>query len=290
VSAELAVPLALVCRVLEAPRSTVYARRSRTTDPGVAGKRGPKTRISDEDLVALIHMVIAESPFAGEGHRKVRARLRREHDARVGRHRVLRLMRREGLLAPQRLARRRRPRLHDGSIIPDRPDVMWGVDATMAHTVVDGWVWVFVCVDHYSAEAWASVAVRGDRFAALEPVYDAVRDHFGVVGPDAARGVACRHDWGPQYTSGHFQGSLRWLGISDSPAFPGEPSCNGCAERFIRTLKEQCLWSRHHHDVTDLRAAVADFVERYNTEWLIERHDHATPREAYRAALAVRAA
>jgi putative transposase len=290
VSAELDVPLATVCRVLEAPRSTIYARRTQLAASTTLGKRGPKTRIADEDLVALIRTVIAESPFAGEGHRKVRARLRREHDALVGRHRVLRLMRREGLLAPQRQARRGRPRLHDGSIIPDRPDVMWGVDATMAHTVIDGWVWVFVCVDHSSAEAWASVAVRGDRFAALEPVYDAVRDHFGIVGPDAARGIACRHDWGPQYTSGHFQGSLRWLGISDSPAFPGEPSCNGCAERFIRTLKEQCLWARHHHDVVDLRAAATEFVERYNTEWLIERHGHATPREAYRAALAARAA
>jgi hypothetical protein len=48
--------------------------------------------------------------------------------------------------------------------------------------------------------------------------------------------------------------------------------------------------TRHHHDVTDLRAAVTEFVHRYNTEWLIERHDHATPREAYRAAIAARAA
>jgi hypothetical protein len=51
-------------------------------------------------------------------------------------------------------------------------------------------------------------------------------------------------------------------------------------------LEEQCLWVRHHHDVADARAAVTEFVERDNTEWLIERHGHATPREAYRAALA----
>jgi len=45
-----------------------------------------------------------------------------------------------------------------------------------------------------------------------------------------------------------------------------------------------------HHDVVDLRNAVTEFVERYNTEWLIERHGHATPREAYQAAIAARAA
>ena len=54
--------------------------------------------------------------------------------------------------------------------------------------------------------------------------------------------VQVRHDWGSQYRSAHFTGSLAWPGIADSPAFPGEPECNGCAERWIKRLKEQCLW------------------------------------------------
>lgn len=279
-SAQLGVALATVCRVLRAPRSTVYARRVVACSESPA-KRGPRTAIDDETLLRLIRLVIVNTPFSGEGHRKVTARLRREHDVRVSRKRVLRLMRLAGLLAPQRARGRRRPRAHDGTIIPPAPNLLWGTDATMAHTLTDGWVWVFVCVDHATAGAWASVAPRGDRFAALEPIYDAVRDRFGAVAPDVARGVACRHDWGPQYTSGHFQGSLRWLGIADSPAFAGEPPCNGCAERFIRTLKEQCLWARFYRDVIELRDAVAAFVQRYNDEWLIQRHGHRTPREAY---------
>ena len=67
-SAEIGIALATVCRVLEAPRSTVYARRAQLHARVVPAKRGPKTRISDDDLVALIRAVIAESPFAGEGH------------------------------------------------------------------------------------------------------------------------------------------------------------------------------------------------------------------------------
>ena len=142
---------------------------------------------------------------------------------RVSGKRVLRLLRREGLLAPQRAHRRRTPRLHDGRIITDAPDVRWGTDATMAWTVDDGWVWVFDLVDHYTCEAWAHVAKVGDRFAALQPVYDAVIDRHGVLAADVARGVEVRHDWGSQYRSHHFVGSLAWLGITDSPAFPGEP-------------------------------------------------------------------
>jgi hypothetical protein len=55
----------------------------------------------------------------------------------------------------------------------------------MAWTRVDGWVWVFACVD-YTAEVWVHVAKVGDRFA-LQPVYDAVIDRWGRLKGDIAR-------------------------------------------------------------------------------------------------------
>jgi len=48
----------------------------------------------------------------------------------------------------------------------------------MAWTRSDGWVWVVACIDHDPAEAWAHVAKVGDRFAALQPVYEAVIDRW----------------------------------------------------------------------------------------------------------------
>jgi putative transposase len=274
-------PVAVVCRVLGAPRSTIYARRRAGQPPS---RPGPMPAISDQELVGLIRRVLADSPFAGEGYRKVRARLRREHNLQVSGKRVLRLLRAHGLLAPQRVRGRRKPHPHDGTIIPQAPNQRWGTDATMAWTRSDGWVWVFAVVDHYTAEAWAHVAKTGDRFAALQPVYDAVIDRWGALGPDVARGVSLRHDWGPQYRSGHFLGSLGWLGIADDAAFLGEPETNGCAERWIRTLKEQCLWAQLHDTVGELRQAVTGFVATYNTQWLIGRLGHRTPKEAYQAA------
>ncbi len=280
-------PLAAVCRILGAPRSTIYHRRGRDHE----GRRsGPATDIDDEALLRAIRLVLQNSPFCGEGYRKVRARLRREAGIATSGKRVLRLMRRAGLLAPQRARRRRTPRPHDGTIIPAGPNQRWGADGTMAYTRADGWVWVFCCVDHYTAEAWAHVSAIGDRHAALQPVYDAVVERWGALGPDVARGVSLRHDWGPQYRSAHFLGSLRWLGMADDAAFVGEPECNGCAERWIKTLKEQCLWARLYDDVDDLRQAVAGFVKTYNTEWLIQRHGHQTPREQYLASLSAEAA
>lgn len=275
-------PMARVCDVLSAPRSTIYHRRARGDQLGC--RPGPKTAVSDDELVDKIRQVLRDSPFAGEGYRKVRARLRREHDLRVGGKRVLRLMRHQGLLAPQRARGRRRQHPHDGTIIPDGPNLRWGTDATMAWTRHDGWVWVFVCVDHYTAEAWCHVAKVGDRIAALQPICDAVVDRFGQLAPDVARGVKLRHDWGPQYRSRHFLGSIAWLGLSDDAAFIGEPETNGCAERFIRTLKEQCLWAQLHDTVDDLRQAVHAWTQIYNNEWLIQRHNHQTPREAFASA------
>ena len=71
-------PLTMICEVWEVARSTVYSARNRTgdTEPARPQKRGPKTKISDDELVLEIRKVLKESDFLGEGHRKVRARLK----------------------------------------------------------------------------------------------------------------------------------------------------------------------------------------------------------------------
>jgi len=57
-------------------------------------------------------------------------------------------------------------------------------------------------------------------------------------------------------------------------------SANGVAERFIRTLKEQVVHGRIFRNIEELRSAVAAFVERYNTEWLVEKNGFVSPRRA----------
>jgi hypothetical protein len=71
--------LARVCRVLEFPRSTIYAQQARETAkvmPLHPPRRGPKPQMADADLLAAIRADLKASPFVGEGHRKVWARLR----------------------------------------------------------------------------------------------------------------------------------------------------------------------------------------------------------------------
>ena len=52
---------------------------------------------------------------------------------------------------------------------------------------------------------------------------------------------------------------------------------NGCAERFIRVLKENLLWVRHFDTVEELRLALVAFKRTYNETWIIERHGYRTP-------------
>jgi hypothetical protein len=66
---------------------------------------GPKIDISDDDLATLIKPALDNtSPVRAAA--RVRARLRHEHQVRVGNKRVLRLMRLHGLLAAQRVTGR----------------------------------------------------------------------------------------------------------------------------------------------------------------------------------------
>jgi transposase InsO family protein len=97
----------------------------------------------------------------------------------------------------------------------------------------------------------------------------------------AARGLKLRYDHGSQYMSDHFQKEIAFLGIESSPAFVRAPEGNGCAERFIRTLKENLLWIRTFDTIEDLRQALLAFRGTYNTTWLIERHGFMSP-EAFR--------
>jgi transposase InsO family protein len=217
----------------------------------------------DGALVEAIRAVLASSPFHGEGHRKVWARLRHA-GVRTSKRRVLRLMREHDLLAPSRVGSPRGPRSHDGTIIPEAVDAMWGTDLTTTITGEDQAA-VFVAVDHFSAECVGIHAPRhANRFEALEPVRQGVRRHFGGFAQGVAAGLVVRHDHGSQYMSDTFQKELRFLSIESSPAFVRAPEGNGCAERFICTLKENLLWVRTFDTVEALRQALLEFRETYN--------------------------
>ena len=273
-----------VCQAWGVPRSSFYAAQAPAPDTTIPSsppaRRGPKPVVSDEALLAAIKRDLEASPWTGEGHRKVWARLRVRDGIRVSRKRVLRLTREHALLSPHR-ARQRRETAHDRHITTAAPNVMRATDATQVTTVQDGKVWLFGVAEHWNAEllGW-HVAERGTRFEAIQAVGMAVRQRFGRLDAGAARGLALRHDHGSNFMSDDFQKQIRFWGMAPSYAFVGEPETNGVIERLFRPLKEQVVHGRIFQTIDEVRDAVRASVVRYNAEWPIEKNGHRSPLDA----------
>ena len=216
----LAYGLQRVCAAWGFARSSFYAMKSRqqaTAERPPAKRRGPKPSISDEALLVAIEADLEASPWEGEGHRKVWARLRVCRGIRVSRKRVLRVMRENNLLSPHR-CRRRSGNPHVGEIITHAPNLMWGTDGVRVFTVDDGWGWIFTAIEHWtpsaSAGMCASEATASPPFSDLHGACEAVWTSAG-----AARGLALRMDHGSQYLSDHFTNQIKFWGIQPSYAF-----------------------------------------------------------------------
>lgn len=269
-----------VCRCWGIPKSTFYHKvKNRNPENKKTEKPGPKPIINDNELLKEIKARINSSFFIGEGHRKIWAFLKFRKNINVSKKRVLRIMKANNLLSPYRVPKRDK-KLHDGTISTNRPDLMYGTDASKIWTKEQGWVWLFTAVDHYHGEVvgW-HVAKRGTRFAALEPIMQALEKYWHGTHPNCARGLNLRMDNGCQYTSDHFINQIKYWGITPSFAYPREPETNGVVERYNRTLKEQIIYGRDYNSIMDLSETIEKFIDRYNNHWMLEKNGYLSPIE-----------
>ena len=255
-----------VCQVWERSRSALYARRARAHHHRLGAgpaRRGPPPRQSDAQLLAAIRTDLARSPFHGEGHRKVHARLRILDGIRVARPRVLRVMRAHGLLSPHR-GRQGAAKTHDGRVITQAPNVLWGTDGVRVFTLDDGWGWIFAAVEHGNAECMGwHVCKVGSRFAALDPIAQGLERLYGSLDADVARGLALRMDHGSQYLSDHFLKQPTAVGRRHALSRPAPARtprlCHGQVARLRQWPPAQVLshYQRGPGPADDAAAAVA---------------------------------
>jgi putative transposase len=249
---------------------SVAARpRHRPASQGVDGRRARDPRRARPEglplrrgVLAGIRSVHASNPFAGEGYRKVWARLRHEHGVRTSMRRVLRTTREHGILAQDRPTGVRGPDTHDRTITTAKPDEIWAIDATGCLTD-EGSAAVFVIVDHCTGE-WLGLR-------------EAVHLTKGRYEDRIATDTKLRHNHGSQFISHAFQDELKTFGVESSPSFVRQPEGNGCVERFIRTLKEQLRWLHRFRTVEELNQALRDFARRFKNHWIIGRMGYRTP-------------
>ena len=193
--------LARVARVWKISRASVYRSLKETPPNTITRRPGPVGACSDAELADHIRRQIDASRLHGEGYRKLWARLRFA-GVRASPRRVRRVMRENGLLAPHRVLRTE-AKLHDGTIVTDKVNEMWGTDMTQTITIREGRANVFVAVEHANSEVVGiHVSRSANRFEALEPMRQGVHRCFGAIAPGVARGLKLRHDHGSNYMSG----------------------------------------------------------------------------------------
>jgi putative transposase len=265
-------PVRRVCRALGVSPSGYYAWRQRPA--------APRTQ-ADRRLRAHIRAVHAASRGT-YGSPRVQQDLRRV-GLRVGRRRVMRLMRAEELQGRGR-RRFRHTTTVDATAHPApnrlgqqfavrRLNQVWGADITALPTA-EGWLYLAVVLDLCSRKVvgWA-VDARLETRVALAAWTHAV----------ARRGQAPRlhhSDRGSQYTSAAYQRALRQHGVACSMSRRGNCYDNAMVESFFRTLKVE-IADRPAWPTRQAAAdAIAHYIERfYNSRRLHSSLDYQSPTE-----------
>ena len=260
-------PLAVVCRVLETPRSTAYVRQR------------ARPAAADRELETHIERIAGQWPTYG--YRRVTAQLRREGAGAVNGKRVRRLMATLGLAGhvPQRRCRTtnsehpypRYPNLVAGLAVT-QPDTVWVADITSVRLQRD-FVYLAVLMDVYTR------AIRGWELSR----------HLDQALTLAAldRALATGHqpgihhsDQGVQYAANAYTRRLEHLGTRISMAERGEPRQNGYAERLMRTIKEEEVALTEYRDFADAYAQIGRFLDNvYQRKRIHSALGYLTPAE-----------
>jgi putative transposase len=253
-------PIDLLCRVLEVSRAGFYAAQGR---PPSARRR------ADRQLavyVAAAHAASRQRYGSPRVYRELRA-----HGHTVGRHRVARLMREQGLRAR---AKRRFQRTTDSqhhwpvaANVLDRqftttaPNTTWVSDITYLWTR-QGWLYLVVILDLFSRRivGWA-LDEQLTRQLAVAALTMALRSR------QPRPGLLHHSDRGSQYASGDYQALLTTHQIVCSMSRRGNCWDNAVAESFFSTLKIELVHEADWRSHAEARAAVSDYIEIfYNTQ------------------------
>jgi len=263
--------LGSLCRVLGVSRSGFYAWATR-----------PAPRQAERNDALLVYIRAAytrgrQAYGAPRIHQELRAQ-----GIRCGRHRIARLMRREGIVActERRFRWTATPRA-ELPAAPDRlrrdfradaPDRRWVSDITSVRTG-QGWLHLAVVLDLFSRRivGWAMAATL---------TQDLARDALAMALADRrpAPGLLFHSDRGGQYLSTSVQRLVAAHGLIASTSRPGRCLDNAVAESFFHTLKTELIYQHRYRTREEARLAIFDYIAAfYNRTRRHSSADHRSP-------------
>ena len=247
-------PIATMCRVLGVSESGFHAWRART----------PSRRVQrDAELRLAIRAAHARS--AGTyGSPRILEDLR-EVGYRVGRKRVARLMRVEGLcgVSKRRGSARSRRTIPEAPLAPDlvqrdfratAPNQLWVADITYVPTAA-GFLYLAIVLDVFSRRivGWA---MRDTLHTTV------VLDALDMAAAQRRATQVIHHsDQGSQYGAFAFGQRCRTLGVRPSMGSRGDAYDNAMAESFFSTLECECLAKHRFTSHAHARLVLFRYIE-----------------------------
>ena len=199
------------------------------------------------------------------GYRRICAELRRR-GMPVNHKRVLRMMRKDNLLA----LRRRRFMVTTNSnhkfevylnlarrMKLSGMDQLWVADITYIRLKAE-FVYLAVILDAFSRKVvgWAL-----DRTLANRLTISALERAIGQRRPRP--GLVHHSDRGLQYARGEYVAVLEKFGIVASMSRPANPYDNASCESFMKTLKREEIYANRYENLEQLRTNIEEFIDQY---------------------------
>ncbi len=250
-------PVVVMCEVLAVSCSGFYAWKAR-----------PASARALEDAKLVVAIKAAHKAGRGAyGSPRVFRALRKQ-GKRVGKKRVERLMRLEGVVGKKRkkfcITTDSR---HDNPIAPNvlqrqfdarRPDAAWVTDVTYVWTH-EGWLYLAAILDLCSRRVvgWATSAQNDTQLA-----LDALARAKGLRMP-LLLGLVHHSDRGSVYASGDYRAALKTLGAVASMSRKGDCWDNAVAESFFATIKGEMIDDRQFQTRAEANAAIGDYIDAF---------------------------
>ena len=217
------------------------------------------TQREEEDRLTQAIVALA-SQYGRYGYRRITALL--VHAGwKVGKDRVERIWRREGLKVPKKQKPRGRLWLNDGSCVrlrPTHPNHVWSYDFVSARTHDGRSVRILNLIDEYTREC---LLIRAERRWSSAKVIGALADVMVLKGvPEHIRS-----DNGPEFVAKDLRKWLADTGAKTLYIEPGSPWENGYCESFNSKLRDEFLNGELFYSMKELRVLAERWRRHYNT-------------------------
>jgi putative transposase len=218
----------------------------------------PIRRVDEDGLTGVI--IALAGRYGRYGYRRITTMVN-EAGWQVGKDRVQRIWRREGLKVPAKQRPRGRLWLNDGSCLrlrPQRANHVWSYDFVSAMTHDGRALRLLTLIDEYTRECLAiRVARRLGRYEVIETLAE-VMEQRGV--PEHIRS-----DNGPEFIAQELRRWLAHVGTATLYIEPGSPWENGYCESFNGKLRDECLNGEIFYSLKEAQIVIEQWRVEYNT-------------------------